>query len=80
MSVEVSKRFKLYVAMQIPNELIDFLKTKNLDVYIPKTMPMSRQELLEEISQIDCNAIFCTPGITLDKELFELTPNLKVLH
>jgi len=77
-SVKNTKRMKLYVAMQIPKELVEFLESNNLDVHVAKKMPMTRQELLKEIAQVDCDAIFCTPSITLDKELFELTPNLKV--
>jgi hypothetical protein len=79
MSIKSQEKFKLYVAIQIPNELIETLKIKNLDVHVAKLMPMTRQQLLEEISHIDCHAILCTPGITLDKDLFDLTPNLKVL-
>jgi len=75
----MSKKYKLYVAMQMPNELIEYLKTNNLDVHVAKIMPMTRKQLLEEISLVDCHAIFCTPGIILDKELFDLTPNLKVI-
>ena len=78
MSIKSQEKFKLYVAIQIPNELIETLKCKNLDVHVAKLMPMTRRQLLEEISHIYCDAILCTPGITLDKELFDLTPNLKV--
>ena len=73
----MANKFKLYVAMSIPNELIDYLKSQDLDVSVAKVVPVPRQELLESVK--DCDAIFCTPSITLDKELFDHAPNLKVI-
>ena len=64
--------------MEIPDDLVEYLKSNNLDVCVAKKIPITRKELLDEISSINCNAIFCTPIITLDKELLDLAPNLKV--
>jgi phosphoglycerate dehydrogenase-like enzyme len=73
-----TKKFKLFVAMNIPNELIEYLKSKDLDVSVAKTVPVPRQELLESLK--DCHAIFCTPSIQLDKELLNCAQNLKVVY
>ena len=71
--------YKLYVVMQIPNELVQYLKSNNLEVHVAKKLPLTRKELLDEVLSVDCDAIFCTPSITLDKELLDLAPNLKVI-
>ena len=72
-----SIKFKLFVAMKIPSELVEYLESKNFDVTIAKTVPVPRKELLESV--IDCDAIFCTPSITVDKELLYVAKNLKVI-
>ena len=74
--MSIPNKFKLYVAMSIPNELLEYLKSNNLDVSVAEIVPVPRKELLEAVK--DCHAIFCTPSITLDKELFDHAPNLKV--
>jgi hypothetical protein len=69
-------KFKLYIAMSMPDEQIEYLKSSGLDVKVATTFPVPRKELLESV--YDCHAIFCTPSITLDKELFDVAKNLKV--
>ena len=69
-------KFKLYIAMSMPDEQVEYLKSTGLDVTVAKTIPVPRKELLDSVN--DCHAIFCTPSITLDKELFDVAKNLKV--
>ena len=73
----MSKKFKLYCALHLPNELIQYLESNELEVTTAKTIPVSRQELLESISE--CDAIYCIPSITIDKEFLDVAKNLKVL-
>jgi hypothetical protein len=70
------KKFKLYSAMTMPGDLVDYLKANNFDVTVAQTVPVPRNELLASVG--DCDAIFCTPAITLDKEFLDHAPNLKV--
>jgi glyoxylate/hydroxypyruvate reductase len=73
----MSLKHKLYVAMLIPDELVTYLESNNLEVTVAKNVPVPRDELLRSVG--DCDAIFCTPSITLDKELLDLALNLKVI-
>jgi hypothetical protein len=67
----MSNKFKLFIAMKIPDELVDFLMSQGLEVRVPKTVPVPRKEFLESVTDVD--AIFIVPGIfiySLIKSLF----------
>ena len=59
--MSTSNKHKLFLAMALPENLVEYLQLNNLDVTIAKTVPCSREELLNSVK--DCAAIFCTPGI-----------------
>lgn len=67
----------LFLAMKIPDEFVSELESHGLEVRKAKQVPVPREELLASVG--DCEAIFCTPSIYLDKELLDLAPNLKAI-
>ena len=59
----MANKFKLFIAMKIPDELVDYLRSHGLEVRVPKVVPVPRNELLESVADVD--AIFCVPGIRI---------------
>ena len=57
----MSKKFKVFLAVKIPDELVEYLKSHDLDVTVAKSVPVSRQELLESVTE--CDAVFIIPGM-----------------
>lgn len=73
----MTTKHKLYVAFAIPSELVAFMESNNLEVSLAPNVPVPRDELLKSVGE--CDAIFCAPSITVDKEMLDLAPNLKVI-
>ena len=74
--MSTSSKHNLFLALSLPDNLVKYLESNNCHVTIAKTVPCSREELLNSISS--AHAIFCTPAVNLDKEFFDRAPNLKV--
>ena len=46
-----TEKFKLFLALALPDDLVQYLKSK-LDVIIAKSVPCTRQELLDSVKDV----------------------------
>lgn len=46
-----TKKFKLFLALALPDNLVEYLKSK-LDLIIAKSVPCTRQELLDSVKDV----------------------------
>ena len=68
---------RVFVTRTIPNPALPLLK-KHFEVKVhPKNQPISRTELLKEVQW--CDALLCLLTETIDQEIIDANPKLKVI-
>jgi phosphoglycerate dehydrogenase-like enzyme len=68
----------VFITQPIPDQALEILSSKELDLVINKQLPLTRAKLIDSLRE--CDALFCTLNEKIDKEVLDVAENLKVAY
>jgi hypothetical protein len=70
-----NSNMKVFVTQPIQANVVEFMKSQNIDLVINEQLPLQREKFLELAK--DCDGLFCTLNEKIDEELLNMSLNLK---